>query len=716
MTGQSSYTFVIPPDRPHTVVQWNPQKGGYDDDDNDNNNGNGNSGHKGVQDEFFCRYCCTSASLRTDWAQGDCVCTNCGVIHVQHVMDTGAEWRDYDNDDTQGMPSKARSGLIPTDETKYIGGLPPTTISKSLFGGPSNGFANIQKRLCKINQKIDDMMARQNKSFYRNEAMALRIKLNQHQKQQQQDDTTDAETVDLDVEPDYGSNHVWMEERDIEQHLREQEQRQHVARADKWSIERAKQVGCPDAVEESDDKNDALMLQAARDLYVAYQMLQQASHSMSLPLVITDEAAHIMSQYATTRDGIKVRGVSEATSVCRSSSSNNHHNKSEKINTMGRKRKRNEPVSLEEQQHKEQNKIRQTAALCAALLFWTSRIRQQPRSMIQICETLSSSVGMNIQRKHCSRAMAELKEHLPTWANQASTIQSSVIMPSGDISSNSNDTIHSLPTTIISISNFVEHTLSKLNLPPVAEAAVRYLVIRRLVGGGWDGSNNNKQQQNTTSIFIPTICTAMAYLVCCAGGVMQHLASQAQVNSDRERKHTIESKHNGTLDDNTDDDDDDEEGGNNVTKNENQMFDLFHERNFRNGTLLKEQQVYETQRMWDAWLEQLPWSRTLYEIEHSTSVSKNNVWELFRKELYPMRQEYLKELGRVVVVVPAVDHNKESNHRTNDNHGTANIVLKRERSLLQCTSLSQVLLSRIAAAAPLMKCDRKNDNIHVLAT
>eukprot|EP00978_Attheya_sp_CCMP212_P048119 scaffold475162_cov67-Attheya_sp.AAC.1 len=80
---------------------------------------------------------CGSDKLWVDWAAGDRVCTECGVVQEEHVREEGAEWKDFGEaeDLVKGAPSAARSGMVPVDETRYHGGLQPTTLSRQAFGG-----------------------------------------------------------------------------------------------------------------------------------------------------------------------------------------------------------------------------------------------------------------------------------------------------------------------------------------------------------------------------------------------------------------------------------------------------------------------------------------------------------------------------------------------------------------------------------------------------
>lgn len=40
----------------------------------------------------ICREC-SSVNLRTDWAAGDLICTDCGIVNDENLRDSRAEWK-----------------------------------------------------------------------------------------------------------------------------------------------------------------------------------------------------------------------------------------------------------------------------------------------------------------------------------------------------------------------------------------------------------------------------------------------------------------------------------------------------------------------------------------------------------------------------------------------------------------------------------------------
>jgi hypothetical protein len=108
--------------------------------------------------------------------------------------------------------------------------------------------------------------------------------------------------------------------------------------------------------------------------------------------------------------------------------------------------------------------------------------------------------------------------------------------------------------------------------------------------------------------------------------------------------------------------------------------------------LLAEDRAYEMRRMWDAWVEQLPWDRSLTQIEQSTKVTRKNVIDFYKQHVYPHRFVMLEVLCATM----------KDNNSLPMPHST---FLMNEVSILKKTPLSSVLLSNILVAAPLLKND-----------
>ena len=59
------------------------------------------------KEQLSCKYCPTTTRLVEDLQAGDLVCTGCGLVCGDRIIDVGAEWRTFSNDT---LLSKSRVG------------------------------------------------------------------------------------------------------------------------------------------------------------------------------------------------------------------------------------------------------------------------------------------------------------------------------------------------------------------------------------------------------------------------------------------------------------------------------------------------------------------------------------------------------------------------------------------------------------------------------
>jgi hypothetical protein len=98
---------------------------------------------------------------------------------------------------------------------------------------------------------------------------------------------------------------------------------------------------------------------------------------------------------------------------------------------------------------------------------------------------------------------------------------------------------------------------------------------------------------------------------------------------------------------------------------------------------------YEMRRMWDAWAEQMSWTRSLVEVEQSCGISKTVIANVYKSDLYPRREALLKVLSECV---------------TPGQRTTCRVGSDLSRcSSLQATPQATILLAHISTAAALMK-------------
>jgi hypothetical protein len=348
--------------------------------------------------------------------------------------------------------------------------------------------------------------------------------------------------------------------------------------------------------------------------------------------------------------------------------------------------------------------------------------------------------------------MKEIQTSFPEYARTSSSASSSLDhhhSPAAVVNNN-----HHNNDTLFATANFAEHSLRRLQLPPVAEASIRTLLLHCREEQVQLGRNSGTK--------LSTLCAAVAYFVCSAGSIMQRLAQQVPTQppitktttttmstytvpggqqlqqqpfnssstiigkkralasnvkiiprkrlkqkdpppsplpeSSQDMDHqpipkkkasvVPQHKEDDSDDDSLDhlkhyDDDDDDD--------EEQPFDVF-----SHAPIVledrSEKQEYEMRRMWDAWREQMPWSRSVVEIEQSCGVSRNSVLEFYKSDLHPRRDALLSVL-KDAVSSSAKEEGDDSSNTNNNN---------KEANSLQDTPLAPILLVQISTAAPLM--------------
>ncbi|KAI2488641.1 TFIIB zinc-binding [Fragilaria crotonensis] len=255
-----------------------------------NNNHNRNYIHqssqsaRAIDDEDDDRVCrsCHSHNLRVDWAQGDRVCTDCGVVDESHILDDRPEWKDFGEaeDLVKGLPSGARSGLVVVDESKYLGGLQPTILSKHVYGNcpMASATTNIRKSLNATNRKMDRYMEKEQKRALQRAKLSLALKRKQ---------------IDVGEESDVRPEHDAM----LLHEEQESERAYSALFREKWSLQRALLLHGHDLDESASPSSsssslleeraelvarlDKTLKRASYDLYTAYTILQHAAQRLN---------------------------------------------------------------------------------------------------------------------------------------------------------------------------------------------------------------------------------------------------------------------------------------------------------------------------------------------------------------------------------------------------------------------------------------------------
>jgi len=658
-----------------------------------NNNGTSSFYDKGCtrstddDEEERCRSC-HSMALLTDWPQGDRVCTSCGVVAEGRLMDDRPEWKDFNEaeDIIKGLPSKSRSGLVAVDETKYVGGLQPTILSKDAFGANSGGYkmTKIRRQLKATNKRLDHIMEKVHKRAFQDAKLERRVRLKRETENQVGGTSTSMRIRDCDshseVRPEFDMIVLQEEENANKLHA--------AIYADKWSLERAiflngtsedtrslNHLQMGESREDLVSRMDRTLQDASRDLYTAYAMITQAARKLRLPNRVVDEVIHRFIRYTTRRDGFTVKGVS-----------------SRLPNRKGKETKEERKIAAT--RLKEYNKMKQISSLGAAILFLTARALGWARTVVEICDCFQPSLEhsnekMRIKPKHCSCAMNEIKSYFPEYTR----------MPIGRDS-------QSLLNDSNSTSNFADHFIRNLHLPPVSEACIRTLLVHC--------KHEQMELGVNSGIKMSTLCATITYFVCTVGAAMQKVAHQVHLKKDNASKTKHPSKENslpirslvkGREASFTDtkskenpqgeekrkvefvevsqnlikhaEDDHDEDS-------DSEPFDVFTHAPVVED--LPEKLEYQMRRMWDAWAEQMAWSRTLLEIEQSCSISSNIILNLYKSDMYPRRERLLNALKAAVSTEQGL-----KSECTNGSHFS-----------LKQTPLASILLAHIPTAGVLM--------------
>lgn len=554
------------------------------------------------------RYCraCQSTALRIDWAAGDRICTNCGLVDEEHSLDDRPEWREYDNpDEANTGAASARCGMISVNEERWIGGLQPTTLSKTVFGGSGRGGTTLRKTLVKCHyvteRQVEQRHARKVQNAKINQQIARKRKLLRGQ--QQADDSND----------DYHGL-VVEEEDDVEETGLATTAALY---AEKWSLTRSlllfgkpqEQATVParemESAEELRQNIDSVLTAASRDLYRSYSILVTAGRALKLPESVLTEAANHLSGYAARRDSLAVRGVASMLK----------RNPSKKVSPEVQKQAQ---IAL-----REYNSIKQSSALAAVLLFYTARKRGHFRPLADVCraipsDSLKPSPHLEwtkgeplLKLRHCSKAMTEVKKVFPDLA-RTRTVPESVQSGHTSVKVENSNVVGGMDAS--SVQNYVTHATHNLHLPPVAEACLQILVLH-VSGAGK----------------LPLQTAALTFFLGMAGKTMQKLAAQS--NQRKRPRRALVSKVEATTKTNKTSDSVEPDGlvssssGNGVIAN-----------------IAAEEKAYEMLRVWSAWNDQTPWWRSLSEISKATQVPMHKIQDHYKQKIHPQRYALLKQL------------------------------------------------------------------------
>lgn len=509
---------------------------------------------------------------------------------------------------------------MPTDESRYVGGLQPTGMSKMPFGGRcqfDEKTRKIEKRLVRTHLRISQMIVAQQTQQSQDASQARKILRRRNSRPL--DPATIQELQDtVDIVPSASSLHQ-----------------------QKWSFARAKLLYGPVDQNQYQHEHERKTLwrdldpsqrTAAKDVYRAYTILEAALQKMSLRHHM-NECVQLLFRYAQHQDGFRLKGV------------------------VRRKSNKASPPPPEETSFRDLQKTQQIIAICGAAVFVISKKHQQGYGLTDTCAFFHEHhVNFTLRPKHVSKAVAEFK--------------SMALLSTTD--SNNNTTP---PSPSFESARLVPTLGSALGLPAAAVGAVHVLALNCDQDQFRDGLGSGTKPS--------TVCAAVAWLVCRAGGIMQRLAKQAVADyentidsgsgttvgqpkrkssgstcgsSTSSKKRRREHQHETTTDPPAPDqipsdtvikqEDDEQFVSPPVVSHDD--FDALSDAPLTNIT----NEQHEVFQGWFSWCNQSDWSRDLDQIQTASGhggPSKATILDYYKAYLHPRRtallqkvQEYLK--------------------------------------------------------------------------
>jgi len=627
------------------------------------------------EDQQTCREC-LSSSFFTDVAQGDAICTNCGVVAQSHIPYAGPDWREPDAADSSAKVSSARCGGVLIDESKYYGGLEPTTMSTYVYGGIHGcgqhvaKEARLRQSLVKTHKVVEALMEKRwKKQIEKKKFLAIARKRKREERGVGQDEEDTEIDGDCQIQDPISTVPVkWSLYRALLLHGNSEET-SHIKDAD---IERA-------YLRQNMDPNQRKI---SMDIYRAHKALNGALLKLNLAenRAAFDDIMDLICQFASKKRGFCVRGISSRPS---------------KLDAKDKK-------VIE--RHKEWNKARHIAAVSSAFIYFVCKKHRLGRSLADICASFQATdmkytILLNedlIKPTHCSKAMNEIKSLFPDFVQTTLSAHAPSVenVPSSAVLERTSNHLHM--NDVASTTNLVGHMMQKLLLPPTAVKAVTMLVL------------HCKHQQLTTGngsgTKITTIIASVAGLVCSAGVKMQNIANDSIRSGKRKQSVHIKPKKRIKL----------EKSSLSkssavspltpklekcislkplpVTSMTNVKVETGSVQNApltpgANTTVLKTDILFsrgpdpassEGRTYWYEWSHERTWKRSISLIERSCNVSGKTVQDYYKKQIYPRRNTLLELLQ-----TPDIQDSKTG--------------VKKNRAHKLC-----ILLRHIAAAAPLI--------------
>lgn len=292
------------------------------------------------------------------------------MVLDDHLRDENAEWRDFGTveDIARGnVPGKrARCGDVPTDETRWVGGLMPTTVGREPYypstaaaagggagggGGSSNAeerqkLASLRSRLKRTHNMIENMLEKEQKERYREVVLDHKARAAKVARGEEDDDGNN-NIMELDtsvtVQGDYEAFIAAERQQRTDEGnttlnlIAKTDENQYTALNNKWSLTHAILIhGTLEYVQEwAGDYNngggewthaslenerrhlhkklDATTRSSTHKLYVSFVLLEKAARALNFHGIANPtfrEATSWLVKFATARDDLKISGIS----------------------------------------------------------------------------------------------------------------------------------------------------------------------------------------------------------------------------------------------------------------------------------------------------------------------------------------------------------------------------------------------------------------------
>lgn len=628
----------------------------------------------------------------------------------------------------------ARAGGSVVDETRWNGGLEPTTLGRVFGGYGGVEVERNRKRLQKVKKAVDYWMDRDFERRVEESRMALQLKTRKRDRSGSNGggggggsahptaDDGDGAAGERDWS-DLGTNE---HEQLVTQRQRMEEASPKMLVSEKWSLDRAlflhgsneelparytsynPMAGEPprDLPQEREvllKRMDLPQRKASSELYKNYTLIQASLRRLKLQdrVGLLAELMDVLCKYANVKGAFTVKGVSTKIPTLNSSSSSSSSSSRDKRGKGSR--------SIEE--HRNYNKVRQMGALGAAFMYLICKKNGLGRNLAEICSSFQyedvvatgnkhtkfnakqsalQSGEAFIKAKHCSKALAEIRTLMPEYVqsvtvaagNPASAASSTIHHAAVKMENPSAHSITSTPASMASTkhstthaitatSNLVEHSTSKLQLSPVAVAAITNLMIYA--------------RENIQGVKRPAVLlAAITLLVCEAGSKMQTLANQATVVKKEDVKVKVETSSSPSSSSSL--------GGKRKhirpsgNRNQKQSLKrrrLDHGKNHLSTSPspspsisssastststslddetptsvtpepepfdvlshpIQETNISSPLPAWSEWKREKPWGRSIQDIENSCGVTLSAVKDCYLKQIYPRRKVLLEFL------------------------------------------------------------------------